>query len=461
MHKPILNGDFVKIQNKLKNPVVFGTLLLSFAGILSKIIGFFYRIFLSRTIGAEGLGIYQLIFPISTICFAITVSGISTSLSKFVAEYKERDPSAPKRLLRFGLLLSSLLSIGAMLILFRYSSFIAANILLEPRCEPLIPILALSIPLASFHSCIHGYYYGKKKAGIPAASSFIEQFVRVIFVFLIYQIQLEQGKPIDVSIAVWGLVFGEAGATLFCATSLLISSGEWGKKKRGQAQGAHPANHFRVSSPGKKLLAYSVPLSMNRLALTLFASFESILIPSRLCQFGYSQSDALGVYGVLTGMALSIVTFPTVFTNSVSVMILPFISEADSRNDEKKISLTIYRTIFGCLLLGSLCTVGLWFGGDWIGSVLFGNALAGKFICLLSFICPFLFLSSILSSIMHGLGMPGYPFALNLLGCLVRIFFVYALIPLYGLKAYLTGMLVSQVLTSVLSVRILWKKRLR
>ena len=181
MHKPILNGDFVKIQNKLKNPVVFGTLLLSFAGILSKIIGFFYRIFLSRTIGAEGLGIYQLIFPISTICFAITVSGISTSLSKFVAEYKERDPSAPKRLLRFGLLLSSLLSIGAMLILFRYSSFIAANILLEPRCEPLIPILALSIPLASFHSCIHGYYYGKKKAGIPAASSFIEQFVRVIF----------------------------------------------------------------------------------------------------------------------------------------------------------------------------------------------------------------------------------------------------------------------------------------
>ena len=62
---------------------------------------------------------------------------------------------------------------------------------------------------------------------------------------------------------------------------------------------------------------------------------------------------------------------------------------------------------------------------------------------------------------MHGLGMPGYPFALNLLGCLVRIFFVYALIPLYGLKAYLTGMLVSQVLTSVLSVRILWKKRLR
>ncbi len=77
----------MQILNKLKNPVISGTLLLTVSGILGKIIGFFYRIFLSRTIGAEGLGIYQLIFPISTICFALTVSGISTALSKYIAEY--------------------------------------------------------------------------------------------------------------------------------------------------------------------------------------------------------------------------------------------------------------------------------------------------------------------------------------------------------------------------------------
>lgn len=440
----------MQISNKLKNPVISGTLLLSAAGILGKIIGFFYRIFLSRTIGAEGLGIYQLIFPISTICFAITVSGLSTALSKFIAEYQERDPSSPRRFLIVCLMISGSLSLGMMFLLFRYSGFIAENILLEPRCEPLVPILACSIPLASVHSCIHGYYYGKKKAGVPALSSFMEQFARVVFVFLACQIRMEQGKSIDASIAVWGLVFGEAGAFLLCITSLLLS----------KESPAAPTT-FKVRSPAKKLLSYSIPLSMNRLALTLFASFESILIPSRLVLFGYSQSDALSIYGVLTGMALSIVTFPTVFTNSVSVMILPMISEADSRNDNAKISRTIYQTIFTCLLLGSICTASLLFCGKWIGDFLFGNALAGKFICMLSFICPFLFLSSILSSIMHGLGMPGYPFLLNLFGCLIRIGFVYVLIPQYGIKAYLMGMLLSQVFTSVLSVWILWKKRLR
>lgn len=440
----------MQIYKKLKNPLIFGTLLLTASGILGKVIGFFYRIFLSRTLGAEGLGIYQLIFPISTICFAITSSGFSTALSKYVAEYKERDPSSPRRFLKISLCLSGMLSLILMLALFRYSKFIAENILLEPRCEPLIPILACSIPLAALHSCIHGYYYGKKKAAIPAASSFIEQLVRVLFVFVIYQIHLEQNQPMDASVAVWGLAAGEAGATILCITALLLSD-----------DAPVSSGGYKATSLTRKLLAYSIPLSMNRLALTLFASFESILIPSRLFLFGYSQSDALSVYGILTGMALSIVTFPTVFTNSVSVMILPAISEADSRNDQEKIKKTIRQTIFTCLLLGSLCTFGLLFSGKWIGDFLFGNALAGKFICMLSFICPFLFLSSILSSIMHGLGMPGYPFMLNLIGCLVRICFVYFFIPVYGIKAYLIGMLFSQLVTSICSVLILWKKRLR
>jgi len=440
----------VQIYNKLKNPLVSGTLLLTASGVLGKIIGFFYRIFLSRAIGAEGLGIYQLIFPISTICFAVTVSGLGTALSKYIAEYQERDPSSPKRFLKICILLSGALSLGIMLLLFRYAGFIAENILLEPRCAPLIPILACSVPLASVHSCIHGYYYGKKKAAVPAVSSFMEQLVRVIFVFLVYRIRSEQGRPIDASVAVLGLVFGEAGAFLLCITALLFS-----KEETASSGG------YKVAHPARKLLSYSVPLSMNRLALTLFASFESILIPSRLCLFGYSQSDALSIYGVLTGMALSIVMFPTVFTNSVSVMLLPAISEADSRHDAKKISQTIYQTIFICLMLGSLCTVGFLATGKWIGDFLFCNALAGKFIRMLSFICPFLFLSSILSSIMHGLGMPGYPFLLNLLGCLIRTFFVYFLIPLYGIRAYLMGMLLSQTLTALLSAWILWKKRLQ
>lgn len=440
----------MKIKSKLKNPIVCGTLLLSFAGILGKIIGFFYKIFLSRTIGAEGLGIYQLIFPISTICFAITTAGLSTALTKYVAEYQQKDSAAPKRFLKAGLAASGLLSLALVAILFYFDSFIARNILLEPRCTPLIRILALSIPLASIHSCIHGYYYGSQKASVPAVSSLVEQLIRVLFVFLACQIENQSGRTMDTSLAVWGLVAGEGAACLYCVTALFFQD------RKSLPSSPHPVEH-----PAAKLLLYSLPLTANRLTLTLFSSFESILIPARLRLFGYSQSDALSVYGILTGMAFSIVMFPTVFSNAVSVMLLPAISEADSRKDTEKINRAISGTIFGCLLFGILCTGGLLVTGQWIGDFLFGNALAGKFIRMLSFICPFLFLTSILSSILHGLGMTGYPFLLNLAGSLIRIFFVFVFIPVYGLKAYLLGMLMSQMFTAACSVRILWKKRLR
>ena len=88
-----------------KSTLLTGTLFLTLAGILTRIIGFFYRIFLSRTIGAEGLGIYQLIAPVTAICFAFTAAGIQTSISKFVSmEVEEKMMPVPKPIFRSGFL---------------------------------------------------------------------------------------------------------------------------------------------------------------------------------------------------------------------------------------------------------------------------------------------------------------------------------------------------------------------
>lgn len=441
----------MQIKNKLNNPFITGALLLAATGVLGKIIGFSYRIFLSRTIGAEGLGIYQLIFPIFTICYSVTAAGISTAISKYVAEYQYRDLNSPRTFLISGSLISLSLSIIAMFLLRTFSGFIAENVLLEPRCAELIPILSYSIPLASIHDCINGYYYGRKKTAVPAVSQLAEQVIRCISVYLIYLIQLEKGLSLNASAAVWGLVLGEIGSFLYCITAILFNKNATRKV----------SSNYTVSHPYMRLIKYSIPLSTNRLALTLFGSFESILIPSRLQLFGYNHSDALSVYGILTAMALSIVMFPTVFTNSVSVMILPMISEAVGRNDRDRINRTIHRTIVICLIAGFICTVILMATGQYIGDFLFCNALAGKFIVMLSWICPFLFLTSLLTSILHGLGMPGYPFLINLFGSFIRILFVFFLIPIYGLKAYLFGMLSSQLVTALLCMFILQKKWVR
>lgn len=424
-----------------KSPLITGTLLLTLAGLISRIIGFFYKIFLSRTIGAEGIGIYQLVFPLMALSIAITSSGIQTAISKFVSEEAtKKNLNAARKYLYAGLVLSCLLSLTVGFVLWHYADWLATYYLKEPRCTPLVKILSYSLVPSSIHACINGYFYGLKKALIPSISQLLEQIVRVGSVYVIYQIYLSNSIEPSISMAMWGIVFGELSSMLFSVSVAPF------QKIAGS-----------LHAYTKNLLGMALPLSGNRIILNLFSSFENIMIPNALCSFGYNSSDALSVYGIMTGMALAIIMFPTVITNSVSVLLLPLISEAQANHNQKKIWLSIKKTIEYCVLLGLLCTAGFLLTGDFIGNFIFANALAGTFIRTLSWICPFLFLSSTLSSILHGLGHPGTTFLFNVIACLIRILFVLFAIPVWGIRSYLIGMLISQLFVSIASILFLIK----
>ena len=154
-----------------KRAFLAGTLLLTATGFACRILGFFYRIFLSRTIGAEGLGLYNMVHPVFSICFSVCAGSIQTALSQYIASHV----SQGKKVFRSGLAVSMLLSILMALGISHSSHWIACHILLEERCAPLLPIIALSVPFAAFHACINGYYYGMQKSRVPAFSQVAER----------------------------------------------------------------------------------------------------------------------------------------------------------------------------------------------------------------------------------------------------------------------------------------------
>lgn len=427
-----------------KSTFITGTLLLTIAGVLTRMIGFFYRIFLSRTIGAEGLGIYQLISPVMALGFAITAAGIQTSISKFVSmEVGKRNPAGARMYLSIGLVLSLILSLFTSLFIYHYASFISTCWLGDARCTVLLKVLSFSFVPSCIHACINGYYYGLKKTAIPSVCQLVEQIARVGSVYLMYLVNVNQGKTLTLSMTIWGLVLGEIASTLV-SVSTLSTQRQFG--------------NIRVYTTN--LVSMAIPLTANRVVLNLFASFENIMIPNRLKLFGYTNSEALSVYGILTGMAMAVIMFPSVITNSVSVLLLPTISEAQSAGNEKMILRTVRKTIESCLILGFLCTAGFFITGNFIGNRFFGNALAGTFITTLGWICPFLYLSSTLSSILHGLGFPGITFCLNMTACSIRILFVLFALPVYGIKSYLIGLLISQLIVALLAIWILYRKLL-
>ena len=147
----------------IRSNIIKGTLILTAAGFATRIIGFFFRIFLTGKIGAEGLGIYQLIFPIQTICYSICTIGFETAISKLTAAYAQQKNSSALRYLKCALILSVLISLVMSALIYCNSEYLSSRILMEPRCNNLIKVMAFSVPLASIHSCICGYYLGRKK----------------------------------------------------------------------------------------------------------------------------------------------------------------------------------------------------------------------------------------------------------------------------------------------------------
>lgn len=147
-----------------KKIFIRGTLLLTFSGLISRIIGFFYRIFLSRIIGAQGLGIYQLVFPLQTFILAICASGIQTAISRLAAsEEALGDHKKACDYFMVGTFFSLILSISFSSLLYLHADFWACEILKEPRTNSLIQMLSLSFPFSTLHSCINSYYFARKK----------------------------------------------------------------------------------------------------------------------------------------------------------------------------------------------------------------------------------------------------------------------------------------------------------
>lgn len=422
-----------------KHPFVLGTFILTATGLLSRVMGFFYRMFLSQNIGEEGMGVYQLIAPIMALTFSLCSAGIQTAISKFVAnEPATHDYKTSQRFLLVGFFLSMFLSMISCFFVFKNAAFIATHILLEKRCEPLLRIFALSIPFASAHSCINGYYYGIKSTVIPSATQLIEQLIRVGSVYLICSYYIAHHIPIKISICVIGLILGEITS---CMVSVVAISYRF--YRRNTTLIFEKMSHYIMY--GRKLTGIAIPISLNRIVLNLLQSMEAIYIPNRLMMYGLSNEKVLSIYGVLTGMAIPLILFPTALTGSVSVLLLPYVAQSQEQQDAQRLGIAIKKSLTFALLLGFSCTVFFFILGRFLGDFLFHSPLAGTFIMSMSFLCPFLYSGNILSSILHGLGKAGSVFLYNCISLLIRLAFVFFAIPKFGISGYLWGLLVSEI----------------
>lgn len=442
-HAAIVGSKQVGRSNILK-----GTLILTMAGFTTRAIGFLYKIFLSKVMGAEWLGIYQLVFPVYSIAFTIYATGIQTAISRLVAaEIGKKNHKNIKRILGLGLLLSLSLASILSLLIFRFSDNIAVRFLLEPRSASSLRILAVVFPFCAITSCINGYYYGLKKAGVPASTQLLEQIIRVVIVYIA---SLTVGKgdfQVICEMAVLGLVIGEIASSLYNFISIFIT-----RSSKAMLYSKSDSNIEALTRKDiiSKILHLCIPLSSNRLLINILHSIEAVLIPTMLRRYGLTTAEALSTYGTLIGMSIPFIMFPTALINSLAVLLLPTVSEAQAMNNNDIIGKTASSSIKYSLIIGIFSTgLFLMFGKN-LGTSIFQSEEAGNYLVILAWICPLIYITTTLSSIINGLGKAYITFINSIAGTLVKLLIIILLIPHKGIDGYLIALLIGQLIVTIM-----------
>lgn len=433
-----------------KSILLHGTFVLTSVGLITRIMGFIYRIFLSNTFGEENVGLYQLIFPIYALCFSFTSAGIQVAISRNVARKVASGKSnGAKGLAICALSISLVLSLFVMLLLQFHANYLAKNILFDPRSAPLLVVISYALPFASIHSCICGYYLGLKQTKVTAYSQLIEQIVRISSVILLWYIGTRTTHFTSIQLAVLGVVFGEIASALYCIICFSSS----------KRPSLYHTIFYNLKLYFRDIYSLALPLTANRVSLNILQSAEAISIPLQLQIYGFTSSEALKIYGVLTGIVLPCILFPSAITNSVSTMLLPTVADIQVRGKVAQLKELIGKVSGACALLGFACLVAFLLFGRWLGIHIFNSPLAGDFLMVLAWLCPFLYLNNTLISIINGLGKATLTFIINVISLIIRILGIWLGIPKFGINGYLYGLLISQIFTTFCCSIMLAKKQ--
>lgn len=422
-----------------KKSFIKGTFILTFAGVLTRILGFFFKIYMSRIIGAKGMGLFQLVMPVCAVCYAIGISGFEVAVSRLTAVHtsKGRNGSA------YGIAIlcqafSLIISVICCIFIRINADIIAKYFFHNADCAPLIRIIILSLPFSCIHCIVSGYYLGQEKTGFPAFSQLAEQIIRIASVYIIVKIT---GRA-DASMGVLSLVTGEAGAAVISISSIIFAKRKAGKivfSKNG------------IKEHTKEIFHTALPVSSNRTALHGLQSIEASLIPYMLIKSGLTSVEALSLYGIVTGMAMPIILFPATLSNSVSLMLLPSVSKI--KNNTEKLKESGMNALWFSLVFGFVCIIFFETLGASIGAYCFKEEEVKTYIRILAWLCPFMFLSSTYKSILNALGKSSLVFANNMLSEAVCLICIVVLIPKLGIRAYLIGLLVNKAINSLLQMR--------
>ena len=415
--------------------------LITIFSFLTRVSGFLFRIILSREVGAEGVGLYQVSSSVFMVLLTVISSGIPLIISRLSAGYEaKKDKKSEGSLVSVALIYTLILSIILCLIVLLFKG-IFVKLFTEQRCYEIVIVLLPSLVFSSVYSVVRGALWGKGNYFALCVSEFYEQVVRIVAGVLLISSTF---SAIDNALSLgWSMTIACFMSMIFVVLLYFYYGGKFGKVKKGYL---------------KPLVKQSSPITIMRVAGSFIQPLIALIVPARLMTIGYTSTQALSLYGIAVGMTMPLLFIPTTIIGSLSTALIPDISKAVAQNDQQHVETRINTSINFALIISALF-VPIFLGmGELTGLFLYDNILSGTLLQSASWVLLPLGLTNISSALLNSLGYENKSFINFVLGSIAMFISLWILPSLVGINSVIWAMGINYLVTAILNIILLKKK---
>lgn len=290
-------------------------------------------------------------------------------------------------------------------------------------------------------SCIRGYFIARRRIIPNSISQIFEQFSRIIIIVLFINVFIDKG----LELCCFGIILGDACAEIFGFLLLFLFYLADIKPKKA-------INNEPIRGVISKILRISIPITSGRYINSLLRTGENILVPKNLEKYPLSGKNALSHFGMIKGMALPLLFFPSVILNSVSTLLIPEITEAVTNKNTLAIKKASEKIIKMTFLCGVICGALFFVGGEKLGFLVYDSEDIGILLKYLAPIVPLMYLDSICDGILKGLDQQSFTFKTAVSDSTIRIILILLILPKTGINGFILIMYFSNLYTCLLNV---------
>ena len=408
-----------------KDKFLRGALILTVAGLMVKVIGSVNRILLSRLLGGEGIGLYQMAYPFYLLMLSICSAGVPVAVSIIVAEKVAKDDYAQAhRVFKVTLGLMAAFGLAFSLILYGSAGLLVnSGWIQDSRAYYALVVLTPAVFFSSILASFRGYFQGYQMMTAPAVSQILEQLVRVMTMIGLAYFLLPYGLEYAAAGAAFGAIPGGLAGLLVLSWFYGRARKQW--KEKIDRQIATEEDSIRVIA--KRLFLLAVPVSCANLLIPVTSSIDMLLVPNALGRAGFGVEAATTLFGYLTGMAQPLMMMAIIPATSLAASLVPAVSEAFTLHRSEDILRKTASAFKICMLVVVPASVGMWSLAAPISGTLYGTMKAAEVIANLAPSIAFLGIFQVTTGALQGIGKTSIPMWNMLFGVALKAFAVWQL----------------------------------